>query len=62
VKPSKKFFVASSGLGPVVGVKTIGKKMPSTSVGGSGVTHGVKLAMKLFDSKSTASDVEGTLP
>jgi hypothetical protein len=32
VKPSKKFVVASSGIGSNVGVGAVGKKMPSTFV------------------------------
>jgi hypothetical protein len=61
VKPSKKFVAASSGLDPVVGVGALGKKMSSTSAGGSCMTHGAKRAMKLFDSESLASDAEATL-
>jgi hypothetical protein len=61
VKPSKKYVVASSGLGSIVGVGAVGKKISSTSTGGSGVTHGVKRVMKLFDSELSASDAKATL-
>jgi hypothetical protein len=35
--------------------------MSSTSMGGSGATHGSKRATKLFDSESSASDAKATL-
>jgi hypothetical protein len=57
---TKKFAVVSSGLGPI-GVGAVGKKMSSTSMGGSGATHGSKRATKLFDSESSASDAKATL-
>jgi hypothetical protein len=53
MKPSKKFVVKDG---------AAGKKTLSTSVGGSGMTHDSKHALKLFGSDSPAFDDETAPP